>query len=307
MKGNLEIEKNDNKPKKKEMLSPGQLAWKRLRRNKLALAGLGILIFLIFACYILPLFMDLDPLNTNILNAEQPPSKEFWLGTDEAGMDVFARLLYAGRISLLVGVFSVVISTLIGVVLGMIAGYKRGIAEVIIMRIVDIMMCIPQLPLLLMLSAIMSDFKVHPKYRIFILMLIIGLTSWMGLSRLVRAQILSFREQEFMVATEALGLSTNKKLFRHLLPNLMGILIVRATLGLGGAILTESALSFLGLGVCPPTPSWGQMVKAVNDSYVMTNQPWLWIPPGLCIFAAVMSINLFGDGLRDALDPKMKR
>jgi len=134
-----------------------------------------------------------------------------------------------------------------------------------------------------------------------------GITGWMGLARLVRAQILSFREQEFMVATEALGLSTNKKLFRHLMPNLMGILIVRATLGLGGAILTESSLSFLGLGVSPPTPSWGQMVRAVNDSYVMANQPWLWIPPGACIFAAVMAINLFGDGLRDALDPKMKR
>ena len=174
------------------------------------------------------------------------------------------------------------------------------------MRIVDVFMCFPFLSLLIMVSAIMSDLKIPPEYRIFVVMFIIGALSWTGTCRMVRGMVLSLREQEFMQAAEALGLSDARKMFLHLLPNTLAVIIVSATLGIGGAILTESSLSFLGLGVTPPTPTWGNMIQTAQDYYTLTNRWWLWIPPGLCIFLTVISINIFGDGLRDALDPKLK-
>ena len=220
---------------------------------------------------------------------------------------VFARLMYGGRISLSVGIVSVAIEVLIGTILGGIAGYYGGVVDNIIMRLVDILMCFPFLPLLLMLSAVMSARHVDPKYRIYVVMFIIGIIGWGGLCRLIRGQILSLKEQEFMQAAEALGLKDRRKIFRHLLPNTFASIIVSATLSVGGAILTESSLSYLGLGVTPPTPSWGNMIQCAQDIYTLTFQPWRWIPPGVCIFLTVMAINLLGDGLRDALDPKLKR
>lgn len=175
------------------------------------------------------------------------------------------------------------------------------------MRIADIFMAVPTMPILVILAAVMSDLKVLPERRIFVVMFILGILSWAGLSRLVRGQILTLREQEFMQAAEALGLKDSRKIFKHLIPNVVPTIIVNATLGIGSSILMESALSFLGLGVVPPIPSWGNMIQAVNNFYNFQNRPWLWIPPGVCIFLTVMAINLFGDGLRDALDPKLKR
>ena len=243
----------------------------------------------------------------DLTKSELPPSWAHPLGTDDVGRDVLTRLMYAGRISLAVGLVAVTIEVIIGSFMGVVAGYFGGIVDSIIMRLVDVIMCFPFLAILIMLSAVMSDFHVNPNYRIFVVMFIIGIIGWTGLSRIVRGQMLSLREQEFMQAAEALGLSDNRKMFRHLLPNALASIIVYATLGIGGAILSESALSFLGLGVTPPTPSWGQMVQLCRDMYVLQFEPWLWIPPGLCIFLAVMSINLLGDGLRDAIDPKLKR
>lgn len=292
---------------KDEVLSPWKVVWRRLKRNKLAVAGGYILIFIILFSFVGPFLSPYKNETTHLADAMKEPSLRHFLGTDEVGRDLFTRLMYAGRISLSVGIVAVLIEVIIGSILGAISGFYGGIVDGIIMRIVDIFMCCPHLPLLIMLGAVMSDLKVPPQYRMYVVMLIIGFLSWAGLCRIVRAQILSLREQEFMQAAEALGLRDRRKIFKHLLPNTFASIIVAATLGIAGAILTESSLSFLGLGVTPPTPSWGTMIQAVSNTYVLRHQPWIWMPPGICIFLTVMAINLFGDGLRDALDPKLKR
>ncbi|KYH30888.1 dipeptide transport system permease protein DppC [Clostridium tepidiprofundi DSM 19306] len=293
--------------KKEVVLSPGRIVWNRLKRNKLAMTGLVIIVILVVAAAVYPIVSPYDVYKIDLTKTELPPSWAHPLGTDDVGRDVLTRLMYAGRISLLVGVVAVSIEVIIGSIVGVVSGYFGGIVDSIMMRIVDVIMCFPFLCILIMLSAVMSDLHVNPNYRIFIVMFIIGIIGWTGLSRIVRGQMLSLREQEFMQAAEALGLSDRRKMFRHLLPNALASIIVYATLGIGGAILSESALSFLGLGVTPPIPSWGQMAQKCRDMYVLQFEPWLWVPPGLCIFLAVMSINLLGDGLRDAIDPKLKR
>jgi peptide/nickel transport system permease protein len=206
-----------------------------------------------------------------------------------------------------VGLVATFISVMIGATLGALAGFYRKGVDTVIMRIADIFMALPTLPLLIILGAVLSDLKVDPSNRIYFLMLIIGVLSWTSLSRLVRGQILTLREQEFMQATEALGLRDRRKIFRHLLPNTIPTIIVTATLGVAGAIITESALSYLGIGVVPPTPSWGNMISAANNLIDFRKRPWIWVPPGMCILITVVAINLIGDGLRDALDPKMKK
>lgn len=289
-----------------EAISPWKLAWKRLKRNKLAISGLFVLLFLAGAAIVGPFISPYKMDGLDMGSMGLTPSLQHLLGTDDIGRDILTRLMYAGRISLTVGVVAITISILIGSTLGVIAGYYGGIVDSIIMRVVDIILCFPYLAILIVLSAIMSDLKVNPDQRIFVVMFMIGCISWPGLCRIIRGQILSFREQEFMQAAEALGLRDRHKMFKHLLPNTFATVIVYGTLGIGEAILAESTLSFLGLGVTPPTPSWGQMVQVVNDLYTIQFLPWKWIPPGLCILLTVLSINLFGDGLRDALDPKLK-
>ena len=299
----------NNKPvveKKEKIETPFKTIWKRLKKNKLAMVGLGILLFMILICVLGPLFTK-DPNAKDYVNGFAKPSSKYWLGSDSLGRDVLARTLVAGRISLFVGIASVIIQVVIGSTLGVVAGYYGGIIDTIIMRIVDIFMSIPQLPILIVLAAILSDLGVPPEKRIFVVMAVIGLLNWPGLCRMVRGQILSLREQEYMQAAEALGLNDRRKMFKHLLPNTIPVIIVSATLSLGGAILSESTLSFLGLGVQPPTPSWGNMIQSVYDMYNIQYRPWLWLPPGVCIFITVMAINLFGDGLRDAIDPKLKK
>ena len=296
----------NNKQKIQKIESPWVIAWRRLKKNKLAMTGLVIIILLLLIAIIGPIIYPQSWETTNLTNTFKPPSSEHLLGTDQVGRDVLARLMYGGRISLSVGVVAVTIQVIIGTALGIIAGYYGGKIDAIIMRFVDILMCFPFLPLLIMLGAIMSDLRVEPEFRIYVVMIVIGIVGWPGLCRLVRGQILSLREQEFMQAAESLGLRDRRKMFVHLLPNTLASIIVSATLGVGGAIMTESALSFLGLGVTPPTPTWGNMIQAAQDQYALQFQPWLWVPPGVCIFLTVMAINLFGDGLRDALDPKLK-
>lgn len=302
------IEKqNKNLQQQKEKIeSPWTLAFRRLKKNKLAMAGLFILLALIIIVIVGPMIYKHDPWTINLKNINKPPSSNHILGTDGSGRDVLARLMYGGRYSLSIGIVAVSISILIGTTLGVIAGYYGGFIDSLIMRITDVFMCFPFLPLLIMVSAIMSDASIPTEYRIYVVMFIIGILSWTGTCRMVRGQILSLREQEFMQAAESLGLSDARKMFVHLLPNTLATIIVSATLGIGGAILTESGLSFLGLGVTPPTPTWGNMIQVAQDYYTLSNRWWLWIPPGLCIFVVVISINLLGDGLRDALDPKLK-
>lgn len=235
-------------------------------------------------------------------------SKEHLLGTDDKGMDVFSRLMYGGRISLLIGFIVVILETLIGVLLGGIAGYFGGWVDALIMRIVDIFNCIPTLPILLIASAILDSWTwVLASDRIYYLMVIITIFGWSGTARIVRGQILSLREQEYITATEVMGLPTWRKIFLHLIPNVMPQLIVSMTLGLGSVILYESTLSYLGLGVQIPYAAWGTMISSVNNYIVLENYPLLWLPAGFLIVIAVLGFNFVGDGLRDAMDPKGRK
>ncbi len=244
---------------------------------------------------------------TELINVYEAPSKKHPLGTDGNGMDILTRLMYGGRISLMIGFVVVIIETLIGVILGGIAGYFGGWVDNLIMRIVDIVYCIPSMPLYIIIGSVMDFLKIDPQLRIFMLMIILALLGWPGIARMVRGQILSLREQEFMVATEALGIRVNRRIFKHLVPNVIPQLTVIATMNLGGIILTEATLSYLGLGVKFPFASWGNIINAVNNIYVMTNFWFVWIPAGLLILITVLGFNFVGDGLRDAFDPKMKR
>lgn len=295
------------KMKKEEVLSPRKVVWNRLKKNKLAISGMFILLFISVVSVAGPWCSPYTMESMDFASRLMGPSSAHLLGTDHLGRDVFTRIMYAGRISLTIGIVAVLIEVMIGGVLGSVAGFYGGKIDSIIMRIVDVFLCLPFLPLLIVLGAILSDFKVTPQLRIYMVMLILGIVAWPTICRVVRGQILSLREQEFMQATEAVGLKDRRKIFNHLLPNTFPSIIVAATLGIGSAILTESALSFLGLGVMPPTASWGNMIQVVNDLYSIQHYTWLWIPPGLCILFTVMAINLFGDGLRDALDPKLKK
>ena len=244
---------------------------------------------------------------TQVNDTYAKPSKTHILGTDGHGMDMLTRLMFGGRISLMVGFVTVILEVLIGVIMGGVAGYFGGWVDTLIMRLVDIFYCIPSLPLYIILGAIMDFWKIDPQLRIFVLCAMLGLLGWASVARMVRGQILSLREQEFMTAAEALGISTHRRIFVHLIPNVVPQLIVIATMGLGDTILTEATLSFLGLGVKFPYASWGNIINAVNDSYVMTNFWFVWIPAGMLILLTVLGFNFIGDGLRDAFDPKMKR
>ncbi|MBE3596365.1 MAG: ABC transporter permease [Hydrogenibacillus sp.] len=292
---------------KRKADSPWKSAWRRFIRNPMAIAALTMLTVIVLFSFVGPFFSPYKDARITVKNANQPPSAEHWLGTDNLGRDVVLRLMQAGQISLLVGLMATGVILLLGGTIGLVSGFYGGWVDSIFMRFADIMFAIPTLPILITFGAILSDLKFPPDRRIYLVMLIIGLISWMGLSRLVRSQVLSLKEQEFMLAAEALGLRDRRKLFAHLLPNIIPIMIVSGTLGVAGAILLESALSFLGLGVIPPTPSWGQMLSAANNMVDFSKRPWLWIPPGVMILITVVSINVIGDALRDAFDPKMKR
>ena len=235
------------------------------------------------------------------------PSKTHLLGTDGNGMDMLTRLMYGGRISLLIGFVVIIIECVIGVILGGISGYFGGWVDTILMRVVDVVICIPAMPLYIIIGSVMDYYQIDPRLRIYALCAILGLIGWPGIARMVRGQILSLREQEVMVATEATGVRVSRRIFRHLIPNVIPQLIVIATMGLGDVILTEATLSFLGIGVKFPYASWGNIVNAVNDVYVLTNYWFVWIPAGFLILITVLGFNFVGDGLRDAFDPKMKR
>ena len=235
------------------------------------------------------------------------PSAKHWLGTDKYGMDMLTRLMYGGRVSLMIGFIVIIIETVLGVILGGVAGYFGGWIDNLIMRLVDIFYCIPSMPIILILGAAMDQQRVEPGKRLIYLMLILGILGWAGIARLVRGQILSLREQEFMTATEACGISVKSRIFRHLIPNVIPQLIVNCTMGLGSVIITEATLSFLGLGVKFPFASWGNIINDVNNTHVLTTYWFIWIPAGLLLLLTVLAFNLVGDGLRDAFDPKMKR
>lgn len=303
----LKIEDYVEKEDKEKIQTPFIMAYRNFVNNKLALTGLIVIILITIICYYGPVFSNYSLLNTDVANAQQSPSAANLLGTDDVGRDVLTRLMFGGRISLAVGFTAVVFEVCIGTIIGGIAGYYRGTVDNVVMRIVDVFLCIPSLPLIIILGAVMSDLKVDPQSRIYILMLILGLLGWPGLARLLRGQMLSLHDQDFIMAEEVLGVSDRKKIFSHMIPNAIPNVIVYATLDVGGMILYESALSFLGLGVSTPYPSWGNIIDAVKDPNDFALRPWLWIPAGICILIVILAINLVGDGLRDAIDPKMKR
>jgi peptide/nickel transport system permease protein len=244
---------------------------------------------------------------TQLVSLYEKPSWKHWLGTDGAGMDVVTRLMYGGRVSLIFGLVVMLIDVIIGTIMGGISGYFGGWVDMLIMRIVDIMICIPALPLYLIIGAVMDGLNVDPHIRVYVLIALLGFMDWPGTARMVRGQILSLREQEYMVAANALGLKTIRRIFRHLVPNVIPQLIVITTMGVGAVILTEAVLSFLGLGVKFPMASWGTILNAVNEAHVMINYLYVWIPAGMAILITVLGFNFVGDGLRDAFDPRTKR
>lgn len=270
--------------------------WRRLRRNRLAVFGALIVAGMFILALIAP-FAARDPGAIDIAHRLLPPSWAYPMGTDDLGRDVLARIIYGARISLLVGFVAVGIATFIGVILGALAGYYGRWVDGVIMRFVDLMLCFPTFFLILAVIAFLEP-------SIWNIMIIIGLTSWMGVARLVRAEFLSLRERDFVHAAKALGAADSRVIFRHVLPNALSPVLVSATLGVAGAILTESALSFLGIGVQPPTPSWGNMLIAGKQT--LGTAWWLSAFPGLAILITVLGYNLLGEGIRDAFDPRLQ-
>lgn len=235
------------------------------------------------------------------------PSKIHWFGTDDKGYDIFSRLMYGGRISLTIGFVVIILETVIGVILGGLAGYFGKWVDQIVMRVVDIFNCVPTLPMLMIVGAALDSLEVYGPSRLYILMAMMTLFGWAGTARLVRGQILSLREQDFMLSAEASGLTVGRKIFKHLIPNVVPQLIVSMTLGLGGIILTEATLGYLGIGLPTEYATWGNMINAASNNTVLTNYPNQWVTPGICIVLAVLAFNFIGDGLRDAFDPKARR
>ncbi len=324
-----------------KLMSPGRMVARRFFRSKLSIIGLVMIVSLILFSWLGPVVytrwgetetdyngptdyqneaevtITRDDGSTytvwqiqevhKLTNARAYPSADHLLGTDVLGMDVFVRLMYGGQKSIAISFIAVFAIMIIGVIFGGIAGYFGGWVDNVIMRICDILMCLPGLPILLILGAVLDAIGIKGSDRIYYLMIFLTVFSWSGTARLVRGQILFLREQEYMVAAEAMGFSTARKIFKHLVPNVMPQLIVSMTLSLGSMILYEASLSYLGLGVQPPFASWGAMVNAAEQPEILRGYFNIWGPPGICIILAVLGFNFVGDGLRDALDPKMRR
>ncbi|MDP2855082.1 MAG: ABC transporter permease [Smithellaceae bacterium] len=272
--------------------------WKMFYKNKLALTGCGIVILLFVVSLLAPVLAPYDPGAIDLKNVLAPPSGEHWFGTDQLGRDVLSRMIWGARISLKVGFVATGLAILIGMILGAVAGFYGGWIDAVIMRFVDVMLCFPAFFLILAVIAFLEP-------SIWNIMIVIGLTGWMGVTRLVRADFVSLRERDFVRAARAIGANDARIIFMHILPNALASILVAATLGIAGAILTESALSFLGIGVQPPTPSWGNILTAGKDNIDIAW--WLSLYPGLAILITVVGYNLLGEGIRDASDPRLKR
>ena len=275
-------------------------AVKKFMHNRKAVLGLIIVCFRVLAVILIPIFMKLDPYTTDrAVGFNKAPCPGHLLGTDDVGRDLFARLLYGGRISLFVGIMSTIISVLIGIPLGLIAGYFRGIAETVIMRVADAFMSFPTMVLILVLVAVFGP-------SILTVTVVIGVLGWTAIAKLIYGNVLSIREREYIQATKAIGMSTPKILLSEVLPNAIPPVWANISFRVAGAILTESSLSFLGMGVQTPQASWGNIIFAAQNLLVLTARPWVWFPPGICIILVVVGFNFIGEGVRDALDPKTK-
>lgn len=272
---------------------------KRFFKHRLAVAGLVIFTVITLMAILAPWISPRDPYEiTGDFAAE--PSADYWLGTDQVGRDIASRLIYASRVSLAVGIGAVAIYVVIGTILGAIAGYFGKWVDMCIMRLTDVFMSFPYLMVILVLVSIMGP-------SLYNIIIVLGLLGWPGIARIVRGSVLSIKEMDYVKAGITLGYSTPKIVFQHILPNCLAPILVNATFGIASAIIMEASLSFLGMGVQPPTASWGNMLTEAQSLTVLSTQLWLWIPPGLMILLAVLSINFMGDGLRDAMDPKSLR
>lgn len=272
--------------------------WRHFQRNRLALLGTGIVMTLFVVSFLAPILSPYDPADMDPQHILSPPNQQHWFGTDRLGRDVLSRTIWGSRISLLVGFVSMGIATFIGILVGATAGYYGRWVDGLIMRFVDLMLCFPTFFLILAVIAFLEP-------SIWNIMVVIGITGWMGVARLVRAEFLSLKEREFALSARALGASDLRIIFRHILPNSLAPVLVSATLGVAGAILTESALSFLGIGIQPPTPSWGNILTGGKDNLEIAW--WLSLYPGLAILITVLGYNLLGEGIRDALDPRLRQ
>jgi peptide/nickel transport system permease protein len=272
--------------------------WETFYKNKLMLAGGGIILLLLIVSLLAPWLAPYDSGQIDLTNVLISPSMKHLCGTDQLGRDVLSRMIWGARISLMVGFVATGIAIIIGAILGAVSGYYGGWVDSVIMRFVDIMLCFPTFFLILAVIAFLEP-------SIWNIMIVIGLTSWMGVTRLVRADFITLRERDFVKAARAIGASNMRIIFIHILPNAMASILVAATLGIAGAILTESALSFLGIGVQPPTPSWGNILTAGKDNIDIAW--WLSLYPGLAILITVVGYNLLGEGIRDLLDPRLKK
>jgi peptide/nickel transport system permease protein len=285
---------------KLEKIRPESLwskAWKRFLRHKLALFGLSVMAILLFTAIAAPVLTPYSPIKQDLRNLRKAPTADHMLGTDGVGRDILTRVLHAGRISLSVGLVSVSISALVGIIIGVAAGYVGGKTDMLLMRLTDMVMTFPSLVIIITVAAAMGP-------SVYNAMLIIGLLTWPSIARLVRGQFLSLRTQQFVTAARSIGVSNWEIAFKHIFPNTISSITVALTFGMATSILMEASLSFLGLGVPPPTPSWGNMLRDAQSMNILEGMPWIWLPPGIMIALSVLSINFIGDGLRDALDPR---
>lgn len=309
-----------SKPSEYKVESQFRIVLRRLARNKMALASLIMLLLIIVSCVLVPILSPYHFNNNRMGFKNLPPSGENWLGTDENGRDVMTRLFYGGRISLLIALLVVLFEVVIGVSVGCVSGFYGGKLDNFLMRLCEIFLSLPFMMVAITIIAVFGSpdpvrFAGMARFiktigtdnwKIFLLVLVLGGLSWPEIARIVRGQVLSIREQEYMEACEALGISNLSRIFRHILPNVLSVVIVYSTLGIASVILTETALSFLGLGVDPVTPTWGSLIQSARSVVNIQKRWWLWVPAGMMIFLTVMCFNLLGDGLRDALDPKSK-
>ncbi len=285
--------------------SMSAMIWRRFIRHRLAVLGLVVLIILVLSSAFAPLITSHDPYKSSFRTRYQAPSLAFPMGTDDLGRDMLTRILYGGRISLSVGLLAIIIAIFIGTTVGAVSGFYGGPIDNILMRLVDVMLSMPRLFMLIVITMLLRSVN-SPALQFLggvpIIVVVIGILAWMGVARLVRASFLSLKEKEFVEAARSAGASNGRIILRHILPNSMTPIIVAATLGLAGAIISESGLSFLGLGVQIPTPTWGNMLTNAQDE-MLKGHSWMAIFPGLMIFITVIAMNFVGDGLRDALDP----
>ena len=295
-------------------LTPGQLIWRRFIKNRMAVIGMISFALLLLFIIVGSIFIPESQANAVDLQVRlRAPSDQYWMGTDSTGRDIFARIIYGGQISLIVGITAVILSVTLGTLVGGLSGYFGGWVDVILMRFTEAMLSIPQLFLLIVLGKFIgrdietvSLFGKEFSGSVLIVIFVIGLTSWMGLARIVRANVLSLKEMDYISVSKSLGSSKLRTFFKHLIPNTIGIIFVSTTLGLAGAILSEAYVSFLGLGIQSPTASWGNILTAAQ-TFVQQGSWWMWVFPSTFIILTILSVNLMGDGLRDAFDPRSNR